>query len=147
MAEKLPDGSRPPAYAQALALGFVSGLRTMLGPALVAEIAPPKVKLAFRLLSAGEFIADKLPKTPSRIDPGPLMGRAVAGAAVGYVVCKEAHQSVWFGALLGGAAALAGAFSGYYGRKALGERLHLPDPVVAVVEDALAVGLGWRFAP
>jgi uncharacterized membrane protein len=141
------SNQKPPAYAQALVLGFVSGLRSMLGPALVAEIAPPKVKIAFRLLSAGELIADKLPKTPNRIAPGPLVGRAIAGAAVGYVVCKEARQPVWIGALLGSAAAVAGSFGGYYGRKALGERLHLPDPIVAVVEDALAVGLGRRFAP
>jgi uncharacterized membrane protein len=139
--------NKPPAYAQALGLGFVSGLRAALAPALVAEIAPPKVKLVFRLLSVGELIADKLPKTPSRIDPGPLTGRIVSGAAVGYVLCRHAGKSVWLGALLGGAAAVAGSYGGYYGRKMLGEKLHLPDPIVALAEDALGVGLGRYFGP
>ena len=147
----MPDQQNPnggqSVYVQALALGFVSGLRAMLGPALVAEIAPPNVRLVFRLLSAGELIADKLPQTPSRVDPGPLVGRIVSGAAAGYVVCRHAHQSIWLGAFLGAAAAIAGSYGGYYGRKALGEKLHAPDPVIAVVEDILAVGLGRRFAP
>ena len=141
------DSPLAPAYAQALVLGFVSGMRAMLGPALVAGIAPPNVRLAFRLLAAGELVADKLPKTPSRIAPGPLAGRFLSGAAVGYVVCRHARQSVWVGALIGATAAVAGAYGGYHGRKALGETLHVPDPVIAVVEDALAVGLGRRFGP
>lgn len=141
----LPDN--PPAYARSLALGFVCGLRSMLGPALVADLAPPPVRLLFRLLSAGEVIADKLPGIPSRIAPGPLAGRLVSGMAVGGVVCHAAGKSPLVGGLLGGAAALAGSYGGYYGRKALGTRLHLPDPVVALAEDALAAGLGRRFGP
>ena len=105
MTDQQNQGGGPPAYAQALALGFISGLRAMLGPAFVSEIAPPNVRLVFRLLSAGELVADKLPRTPSRIDPGPLVGRIVSGTAVGYVVCRRARQSIWVGILLGGAAA------------------------------------------
>src|SRR5947209_7169684 len=112
-------------YARALALGAVCGSRSMLGPALVARLAPPPVRIGLRLLSFGEIIADKLPKTPSRIAPGPLAGRLVSGAAVGYVVCRTGGASPWVGALVGGAAAVAASYGGYYGRKALGERLHL----------------------
>ncbi len=142
----MPD-TKTPAYARALALGAICGLRSMMGPALVAGKAPPVVKIAFRLLAVGEVIADKLPQIPSRLDPGPLTGRIVSGAAVGYVVCRESETPGWLGALLGGAAAVAGSYGGYYGRKALGERLHLPDPVIAVAEDALALAVGRRFAP
>ena len=141
------DSPATPASVQALVLGFVSGLRSMLGPALVAEIAPPNVRLVFRLLTVGELIADKLPRTPNRIAPGPLAGRFLSGAAVGYVVFRHARQSVWVGALLGAGASMAGAYGGYHGRKALGETLRVPDPVIAVVEDALALGLGRRFGP
>ncbi|MDQ2688470.1 MAG: hypothetical protein M3Y28_11460, partial [Armatimonadota bacterium] len=97
------------------------------------------------LLSAGELVADKLPQTPSRISPLPLVGRIVSGTIVGAVVCHGAKKSLWLGGLLGGIAAVAGSYGGYYGRKALSERL--PDPVVAVIEDTLAVGLGRHFGP
>lgn len=133
-------------YTRVFALGAISGLRTMLGPALVAEGASGYAKLLFRLLLAGELVGDQLPKTPSRLDPGPLFGRAVAGGAVGYVLCRRAGQSPWLGVALGAGAALAGAYGGYHGRKLLGERLHIPDAVVALGEDALAVGIGRRFA-
>ena len=142
MADTLDD---PSGYARALGLGAICGLRTMMGPALVANAAPPGVKIALRIMAVGELIVDKLPATPNRIAPGPLAGRAVSGALVGYVVCRHAKTSPWLGALLGGLAAVGGAFGGYYARKTLVERLSLPDPLIAVAEDALAAGIGRRF--
>ncbi len=133
-------------YTRIFALGAVSGMRTLLGPALAAEGASENVKLLFRLLSAGELVGDKLPKTPSRLAPGPLLGRAVSGGAVGYVLCRRAGQSPWLGTALGAGAAVLGAYGGYHARKALGETLHLPDAVVAVGEDALAIAVGRHFA-
>jgi len=133
-------------YTRIFALGAVSGMRTLLGPALAAEGASENVKLLFRLLSAGELVGDKLPKTPSRLAPGPLLGRAVSGGAVGYVLCRRAGQSPWLGTALGAGAAVLGAYGGYHARKALGETLHLPDAVVAVGDDALAIAVGRHFA-
>ncbi len=133
-------------YLRIFALGAISGMRTMLGPALVAEQAPGNVNLLFRVLSAGELLGDKLPKTSSRLAPGPLIGRTISGAGVGYALCRRAGQSPWLGVALGAGAAVLGAYGGYHARKVLGERLHLPDPVVAVGEDALAIGIGRRFA-
>lgn len=132
-------------YARVAALGMVCGLRSMLGPALVAQKASPKIRGLFRVLLVGELVADKLPTTPSRLLPGPLLGRAVAGGAVGYALCRRSHGSPWAGALLGAAAAVAGAFGGGYARRAIGTRLHVPDPAVALLEDALAFGVGWHF--
>ena len=85
---------------RALALGGVAGLRAMLAPALfssklaqknpdsaagkIAEaLAEPRVVMTLRALSAGELIGDKLPKTPNRIAPLPLIARAFSGALVG----------------------------------------------------------------
>lgn len=132
-------------YPRVAALGFVCGLRSMLGPALIAADASPGVKILLRVMSAGEMIADKLPKTPNRISPGPLAGRILSGTIVGAVVCRTADKSPWLGGLLGGAAAVVGSYGGYYARKALTRRL--PDPVVAVAEDALALVLGRHFSP
>ena len=131
-------------YARVAALGFVCGLRTMMGPALIAADASPGVKILLRLMAAGELIVDKLPGTPNRIAPGPLVGRALSGTIVGAVVCRGAQKSPWLGGLLGGVAAVAGSYGGYYARRALTRRR--PDPVVAVAEDALAVAVGGHFA-
>ncbi len=144
---------------RALALGGVAGLRTMLAPALfsskmaqknpdsaagkIAEaLAEPKVAMTLKVLSAGELIADKLPKTPDRIAPLPLLARAVSGALVGGAVFGTAKRPTWIGAALGAAAAIGTAYGGYHLRKMLDKKLNLPDPVVALVEDALAVSIG-----
>jgi len=132
-------------YARVMALGAVCGLRSMLGPALVAQKASPKIRGLFRVLLVGELVADKLPTTPSRLLPGPLIGRMVSGGAVGYVLCRRSHGSPWAGVLLGAVAAVAGAYGGGYARRALGARLRVPDPAVALLEDALAFGVGRRF--
>ena len=144
---------------RALALGGVAGLRSMLAPALLssklahkhadsaagklaAALAEPKVALTLKALSAGELVGDKLPKTPSRIAPLPLAARAVSGAIVGGVVFGSARRPLWLGALLGGAAAVGAAYGGYHLRKLADEKFNLPDPVIALVEDAIAVSVG-----
>ena len=144
---------------RALALGGVAGLRAMLAPALfssklaqknpdsaagkIAEaLAEPRVAMTLKALSAGEMIGDKLPKTPDRIAPLPLIARAFSGALVGGAVFGTAKRPTWIGAMLGASAAIGAAYGGYYLRKTLDEKLNLPDPVVALVEDALAVGIG-----
>jgi len=133
-------------YTRIFALGAVCGLRTMLGPALLAGQSSRTAQAVFGLLAVGEFVGDKMPGTPSRLQPLGLAGRTLSGAGVGYVLCRRAGQLPWLGTALGAGAALAGAFGGYHARKALGETLHIPDAVVAVGEDALAVGVGRRFA-
>ncbi len=133
-------------YARVAALGAVCGLRTMLGPALVARGASPGLCGLFRVLSVGELVADKMPTMPSRLAPGPLLGRMISGGAVGYALCRRGGGSPWAGALLGAGAAVAGAYSGYHTRKALGARGRVPDPIAALLEDALALGVGRRFA-
>ncbi len=136
-----------PAYGRALALGFICGLRCMMGPAMAAEMAPPIVRIGLRVLSVGELVGDKLPQTPNRTDPLPLIGRVVSGLGVGWSVCRKGSASPWVGALLGGVAALGGTYGGYYARKAIKERLNVPDTVVALAEDTLAIAIGRHFRP
>lgn len=130
--------------SRAAALGAICGMRTMLGPAFAARMASPPVRLALRLMAAGELIVDKLPGTPSRLAPGPFVGRMLSGATVGYFTFREGKQPPWAGAAIGAASAAAGAVSGYYGRRALGKALHAPDPLIAVLEDLLALEIGRR---
>jgi uncharacterized membrane protein len=140
----------------AFAIGIVAGLRSMTAPAVVSWAARlwwPQVQSTplafmtmapvaylFTVLAAGELIADKLPFTPSRLSAGPLIGRLVLGALSGSVLQAAAHQSLLLGALLGGAGGLAGSYLGYTVRRSLVTKVGLPDLVVALTEDAIAIG-------
>ena len=144
---------------RAIALGGVAGLRSLLAPALLSSkmarkhpdsaagklsvaLSEPPVAMTLKALSAGELIGDKLPNTPSRIAPLPLAARALSGALVGGAVFGTARRPTWIGALLGATAAVGAAYGGYHLRKLADEKLSLPDPVIALVEDAIAVGIG-----
>lgn len=144
---------------RAIALGGVAGLRSLLAPALLSAkmahknphsaagrlseaLSDPPVAMTLKVLSAGELIGDKLPQAPSRISPLPLAVRAVSGALVGGAVFGSARRPVWIGVLLGASAAVGAAYGGYHLRKLADEKLNLPDPVIALVEDAIAVGVG-----
>jgi uncharacterized membrane protein len=140
--------------AAAFGIGFVAGLRSLLAPAVLTWTAQKKfVNNSFPMaglvsrpvskkmikLAAGELLADKLPFTPDRINPGPLALRIASGAACGAAVSFLTKQPPTEGALLGGTGALAGAFGGYYARRSF--RRNHPDFAVALVEDVLALAL------
>jgi uncharacterized membrane protein len=139
-------------------LGFVTGLRSQVPVALLAVEAqqgrfdPGTGRLARRFASpqavvgtvvalGGELAADKLPRTPSRLTPGPFLHRLATGATVGAAVHYDAGRPRGLGALLGAAGAGAGAFAGTRTRALLAQRTALPDPLVGALEDLFAVGL------
>jgi uncharacterized membrane protein len=140
-------------------LGVVAGLRSQLPFALLAlatrrgefaadRDAPlgllrkPASLPVLGLLAGGELVGDKLPMVPSRVSPGPLIGRVAIGAAAGAAVAGEAGRAVGLPAALGGAGAALGSLAGYQFRTKLGRATGLPDAALAVAEDALALGLG-----
>ncbi|MBT2502103.1 DUF4126 family protein [Curtobacterium sp. ISL-83] len=90
--------------------------------------------------AVGELIGDKFPKTPNRIAPMSLLGRmgsgALAGAALGTTGKRDLRIE---GAILGAVGALVGSFVGWAARKAVGGTTGLPDPVVALAEDAATI--------
>jgi uncharacterized membrane protein len=142
----------------AFAIGIVAGMRSMTAPAVTAWAAHTHhLNVAGTLLSfmgslvtlvvlivfaAGEFIADKLPNTPARTKPPGLIARVLTGALSGGCLGLTIGLSLWPGALLGAAGGIAGAFAGYQWRTGLVRALRVPDYVVALFEDALAVGAG-----
>jgi uncharacterized membrane protein len=138
-----------------LVLGIVTGLRSQLGLAVLAwsEPASGRDTRALRLLrstpgrqlaaagAAAELVADKLPSTPSRLQPPALTARLVAGAGVGALAVNSTdRRTVGIASLLGVAGAAAGAYAGAYYRK-LAPRTHTPDLPWALGEDAVAAGL------
>ena len=129
-------------------LGIVTGLRSMLGLALLSWIAPPApwiasiwARIILALAAVGELVADKLPKTPSRLAPGPLTGRVVIGAVIGGLLTNQVHAAVWLGAIVGAVGALAGSFGGNKIRGALGRKTGAKDLWFALGEDVLAIAL------
>jgi uncharacterized membrane protein len=98
----------------------------------------------FVLFAILELVVDKLPHTPSRIAPAGLGARAVMGALSGAAVAigSATGTSGVVGAVLGMIGGIAGAYAGYHIRHGLVTQMHLPDFVVAVVEDLLAISGG-----
>jgi uncharacterized membrane protein len=89
--------------------------------------------------AAGELVGDKLPMTPSRLEPPGLAGRLVMGALAAGLFAQT-RQARWLpAAAIGALSAVVAAKVGHDVRAQLAQ--HVPDPAVAVVEDALALGL------
>jgi uncharacterized membrane protein len=136
-------------------LGFVNGLRTLTPVAVIcwgahlgwfslahtpfAFLASPISLIVFTLLALGEYIGDKLPKTPARITTFPLIGRVVFGGGCGAAIAVIAGASLFVGVLMGGIGAVVGAYSGYLLRRSLTSNGRLPDLPVALVEDAITL--------
>jgi uncharacterized membrane protein len=96
----------------------------------------------FVLLAAVELIADQLPSTPSRTKPPGLIARIVLGGLSGAGVTVSGEQSIALGAVLGAVGGVAGAFGGYEVRTRLVKAMKVPDLVIALLEDAVAIGGG-----
>ncbi|HEY6413593.1 MAG TPA: DUF4126 family protein [Edaphobacter sp.] len=137
-------------------LGVVTGLRSMMSMAVLCWFAyrghlvldgnwdawATKLPTAiiFTILAAGELVADKLPKTPNRTSPGPLMVRIVMGGLVGALIADGLNGPGFEGVFLGVVGALIGAFGGFLIRREIVERGSGSDWPVAAVEDAIAIG-------
>ncbi len=149
-------------FAGAALMGTVAGMRSMTAPAVVSRIGgaagisadktgidflhSPVLPRVMAILAVGEVIADKLPFVPSRITPFPLVGRAISGAISGAALCSSKRRSPLAGAIFGAAGAIAGSYAAYALRKRIGQTLHVPDTLVAIAEDLLAISTGNMIA-
>ncbi len=105
--------------------------------------AKPVTVVVFILLALGEYLGDKLPRTPNRTALFPLLSRVAFGALVGALAATGLRGSVLEGGFLGAISAFAGAFLGYSLRQWLTQEKGLPDLPVALGEDALTLGLSF----
>ena len=138
-------------------LGLCTGLRTMTPIALVcwyarlgflplegtwaSWIANPITIGVFTVLAVGEYVGDKLPMTPSRVTPFPLISRIAFGGLVGALVATSLSGSEIEGTILGIIGAVIGAFGGYNIRRHLTLVKGWPDLTIALVEDGITIVL------
>ena len=106
-------------------------------------IASPLAVGIFTLFAIGEYIGDKLPRTPSRISAFPLVSRLAFGSLVGAIVATALERSISAGMVLGVLGAALGSFGGYHIRHHLTATSGWSDLPVALVEDALTLGLSF----
>ncbi len=152
----------PDTVIRALGMGAIAGLRTMAAPATLSRavsdgriegledtpfsiLGAPGVSRVLRTFEIGELIVDKLPLTPSRTSPTPLLGRMALGALVGAALFASEDRRSLVGGALGAAAALASAYAGESLRVQAAQRLGVPDPLVALLEDGLVLLAGARL--
>ena len=141
-------------YTDAAVIGLAAGMRSMSSPAFLTQLAKPgrHSSLAFlnrpataktmAVLALGELVADKLPFMPKRTDTPALVARAISGGFSGAAICSSKKRSVLTGALAGAIAAVGATYGAYKLRKWVGARFDIPDPVIAIAEDALVAGCG-----
>ncbi len=139
--------------------GWVAGMRAASAPALVnaylsryfiryllpqpaRALSSPRATKLLWVSAFGEMIGDKLPFAPNRTDPPALIGRTLSGALVGVALSAARHERREVGAVVGGLAAVASSFVMMNLRKQIGESTGLPDPAVALMEDAIVLGAG-----
>ena len=146
-------------FAIAFAIGVIAGLRSLTAPAVVSWAAylgwlnvqdtwadflgHTASVYIFTALALVELVSDKLPKTPSRKTSAPFTARIVLGAACAAALCAAGRQSSIIGAVLGGLGAVVGTLGGYQARTRSVAALKVPDFVIALIEDAIAVGGGF----
>jgi len=140
------------ALASAVLLGVASGMRSTAGLGVLVLLggdradAPPlprpldarAAKPAAAVAIGAELVVDKLPVTGSRLDPPGLAGRVAFAAIGGALLARGSGLGRAPAAAVAAAAALASA-KVFHDLRALADR-RLPDAVVAVAEDALALG-------
>ena len=127
---------------EAVALGALTGMRSMAGPATLAWQHPGLLSRVFAVMAVGEMMADKTAIVGDRIDPIPLAGRALMGAIVGGTIARQARENVLLGGAIGGAAAVITAHLAYR----LRTRLPIADPLGGLLEDAVVMALSAVYA-
>ena len=148
---------------RAAGIGAIAGMRSLAAPALVSRelshresralegtplalLATPTAANVLQALAASELVADKTPLVPDRTAPVPLVGRAGAGALAGAAVAVAGGERALEGALVGAAAAVATTYTAYHLRRFFSRRLHIPDRLLGMAEDALVVRGGLAVA-
>ena len=124
-----------------VALGALTGMRSMAGVATLAGSHRGATRAVMAVAAAAEMIADKTPWIGNRTDPLPLAGRVIIGAGIGMFVAHQNDDSTLLGGILGAATALAAAHLAYRIRK----RSPLPSVASGLLEDSLVLAAASSY--
>ena len=131
---EMPDSQRWPDAALA---GLGSSMRTFAAPAALAVHGriTGKPRIAVLIAATGELAVDKTAKATDRTDAPAVLGRVAAATYGGREIAGGP------GAAAGALAAVVGTYAFWRARGLVVNTTGLPDPVVAVGEDVLAMSL------
>jgi len=154
--------STPAFVILALAIGVVAGLRALTAPMVVAWaarfgwlevqhtwggfLARAVTPWVLTVLAIGELVNDQNPKTPARTAMPSFLFRIVCGGFAGGALATGSDHGLVGGIVLGALGAIAGTLGGFEARTRLVHALRVPDAVIALPEDAIAVGGGFLIA-
>jgi uncharacterized membrane protein len=127
-------------------MGFVAGLRSMSAPAVSLAATGSPLALPAGILAAGELLADKLPIMPSRLEPPGLGARMLSGAYCAFVLADAFDGDIGCGLSNGILGALTGAWAGYHLRRKLDESTPVPDIILGLAEDVVALSAAYVLA-
>jgi uncharacterized membrane protein len=140
-----PPKPSPRLVLNSFGLGIATGLRSSLGgaaPGLFGRRDLSTLGRAFRVAGiAGELVIDKLPNTPSRLEPPALIGRLTSGADGGFLLAHHGGFAPASCMLAGSLGAAAGSFGGAAWRR--WAALRMPDWRGALLEDTTAITLAF----
>lgn len=142
----------------ALALGAVTGMRSMLAPAMVSRalaarddvdeadepartLASHRAQQFLMPLAAAELLGDKMPFAPDRTIVPSMMFRAVSGGVTAAALASARREPVWLPALIGATAALIASEIGLKLRKPYQSNA-LANAALGLTEDAVAFAVG-----
>lgn len=143
-------------YVLVLLLGILTGLRAMTPIAVLCWFAyvpghisdePPLMltgwrtfaanivsPIVFSILALGEYIGDKLPKTPSRTSAMGLVSRVLIGVFVGVLIAPRVGGHHYLKGITGGIGAFLGTYGGWFVRTKLAAKVGKDWPI-ANLED------------
>jgi len=122
-----------------LALGAITGVRSMAGLAALAMARGGEDRWPMMAAAVGEAIADKTPFIGNRTDTLPLVGRAAIGGVLGALVAAEQDDDAVRGALIGAITAVAAAQLAFHARTRL-----VRGVAGGLLEDALVLAVAGR---
>lgn len=127
-------------FARSLAVGAAAGARSSAGFATVAlATRGAKRKLLAGPLTIGELVLDKSTVAPSRLGPSGLSGRVLAGGYAAGALAGRHRTDAGPHAVVGAAAALAGAYAGHWWRARASDRFGTDLPGALLEDGAAAV--------
>jgi hypothetical protein len=132
------------AFERAMALAALSGLRIAFGPAMLATSRRWPSRQSWIMAAMGEMVFDKLGVFPPRYRSALLIPHGLAGAWVARESLREEGEDDPWAAVAGGMVAAGVAVAAPVVRMTINKVLGIPDPLLGLAEDYMAVSCGTQ---